>query len=355
MRELRALVLWSHLVLGLTAAVILGISGGAAGFLHVVQMVETRLNEAPQLIRPSAPPDIDAIVKAVESTRGTGQVESVDASGTGAVRVMLRDQAVLFVDPGTLETVGARPRSARVAQQVSHVVMGLHANLMLGSVGWKVLLIALAEFMLLAVSGVWLWWRKKHWRFVTRGTLFRISWDLHSASGIWSLVPVVIMSGTALLLAFSRWWMPLTGRTASESVDPPAIAVPAVGAQLTPIGLERALALVESTSTGGVVTVSLPRSSGAAYRVGTDRATVWVNQYTGETTVQPIAQPTEGDRLLGLIERIHTGDEFGIAGVVVMSLGSLMLALMSATGLVLGWKRLTITFGGARRRARGSA
>lgn len=354
-KEFRTLVLWTHLVLGLTGAVVLGVAGGAASLLHLVEVVHSRLSESPPLTRPAHVPPIDAFVRSVEAERGAGQVAAVDASGTGAVLVTLRDQTVLFVDAGTLEVVGARPRSARVVQRIGSILMGLHANLMLGTAGWKVVLIAMAEVMLLAVSGVWLWWRKKHWTFVTRGSFFRVSWDLHSAAGIWSLVPVVVMSGTALLLAFGGWWLPVMGRTATEFVYPPVISRPDGAAQLTPIGLERALTLADGANTGAVMTVNIPRPEEAAYRAGTQRATVWINQYTGETTVQPIATPTSGDHLLVLVERIHTGEQFGIVGLVVMSVASFLLALMAATGLVLGWKRLVITFGGSRRRARDPA
>jgi glutamate-1-semialdehyde 2,1-aminomutase len=45
---------------------------------------------------------------------------------------------------------------------------------------------------------------------------------------------------------------------------------------------------------------------------------------------------------------LHTGDLLGVTGMTVMALGCVMLAVMTVTGAILGWKRILIL---ARKRA----
>jgi len=46
-----------------------------------------------------------------------------------------------------------------------------------------------------------------------------------------------------------------------------------------------------------------------------------------------------------MVEKLHTGELLAVPGRAIMTLGSLMLAVMTITGVVLGWKRLLILVG----------
>jgi uncharacterized iron-regulated membrane protein len=61
--------------------------------------------------------------------------------------------------------------------------------------------------------------------------------------------------------------------------------------------------------------------------------------------VRPPRSPNAADHAYKVVEELHTGELFGITGRAIMTLGTLMLAVMTITGAVLGWKRLLILAG----------
>jgi uncharacterized iron-regulated membrane protein len=76
-----------------------------------------------------------------------------------------------------------------------------------------------------------------------------------------------------------------------------------------------------------------------------------VDQYNGSLIeVRPHRALTAGDHALKAVEDLHSGELIGIPGQALMTLGSLMLFVMTATGVILGWKRLVILFGRSARR-----
>ncbi len=73
---------------------------------------------------------------------------------------------------------------------------------------------------------------------------------------------------------------------------------------------------------------------------------MFVDQFSGAViTVQPNRSPTAGDHAIERVESLHTGALLGMPGQAIMTLGSLMLALMTVTGALLGIKRLLILTG----------
>jgi uncharacterized iron-regulated membrane protein len=73
---------------------------------------------------------------------------------------------------------------------------------------------------------------------------------------------------------------------------------------------------------------------------------LYVDQFSGAVVeVRPNRELTAGDRAYRVVEDLHTGQLLGIPGRTVMTLGTLMLAVMTMTGVVLGWKRLLVLTG----------
>jgi uncharacterized iron-regulated membrane protein len=61
--------------------------------------------------------------------------------------------------------------------------------------------------------------------------------------------------------------------------------------------------------------------------------------------VRPDRSLTAADHAYEAVEELHSGALLGVPGIAIMTLGSLMLAVMTITGVVLGWKRLLILAG----------
>jgi uncharacterized iron-regulated membrane protein len=94
------------------------------------------------------------------------------------------------------------------------------------------------------------------------------------------------------------------------------------------------------------VRVVIPQRPAGAYAVSRAGRTAYIDQFRGAVIeVRPDRAFTAGDSANQAVEDLHTGELLGVPGRAVMTLGSLMLAVMTATGVVLGWKRLKILFG----------
>lgn len=342
----RGLLMWIHLVLGLTGAIVLGIVGVTGAYITFQVPLERWLNPVPRVAVGRDAPDILAMVAAAES-RGGSPATSLEVRPAGeAAVVLLRDRTTVFVDPASATVVGSRPRRFASLYNLTRVMRGLHASLLLGPKGRLVVTFVTLEALLLVLTGLWLWWRKKAWRFGPwRGSPFRVSWDLHSASGIWFAAPVLAMVVTGLLLAIPSPIYRMAGAEPAPWLDSPGSASAGPSAEAIP--LARAIAVADSAIPGVPVSgLAMPPGPRGSFGVRKGNTTVFVDRFTGGLVeVRANRQPTTGDAAFHYVETLHTGEAFGIPGRAIMTIGSLMLAVMTVTGVILGWKRLLILAG----------
>jgi len=341
----RGFLMWVHLVLGLTGAVIVAIVAVTGAYITFQQPLTRWLNPIPVVAVPSASLDAEAIAQGVQEQFAPRRVASISiGEGNLATVVRLQDRTTVFVDPANSTIIGSRPARFASLENLTAVMRRLHTNLVLGPRGKFIVTLATAEALLLVLTGTWLWWRKKHWQFrAWRGSAFRISWDLHNASGIWFLIPVLSMVVTGLLISIPSPIYRVAGVAPAPWLNPPSSAN---SDSQDPVSLARALAVADSVLAGGVRGVTIPFAPAGSFAVRKANETVFVDQFTGAVIeVRPDRQLTAGDDAYQAIEHLHTGELFGVAGRAIMTLGTLMLALMTITGLVLGWKRLLILVG----------
>lgn len=345
--------MWLHLVLGLTGALVLAILGVTGAYINVQPALHAWFAPIPRVEIGTSRAGPLEIIRRVDSAFAPDRSVSLTASPPGrASVVMLGSDTEVFVDPATGAIVGSRPRHFVSMRNLTAVMRGLHVQLLWLGGGALLVTLFTVEAILLTLSGIWLWWRKKAWRFGWwRGSVFRVSWDWHSASGIWFAAPLLVMSITGVLIF---WPAPLV-RVAGESLSPwqwpPRSATTDEGRAAVP--LARALFVADSVLPAGAIDeLTIPRQAGEAFGVRKGARTAWVDQHLGSLIeLREAPEPNAADRMLHGTEEAHSGHLFGAAGVVVMTVGSLMLALMSATGLILGWKRLKILAGRLQRDA----
>jgi uncharacterized iron-regulated membrane protein len=341
----RGFLMWVHLVLGLTGAVIIAILAVTGAYITFQVPLQRWLNPVPAIVEFTGAADFDRIVQEVEGRFPSRYVASINVRRHEATVVRLRDRTTVFVDPHTTKVISSRPYRFSSLENLTLFMRRLHTELLLGRKGRLLVTIATAETLLLALTGLWLWWRKKHWQFrAWRGSVFRVSWDLHNATGLWFLIPVLSMVVTGLLLAIPKPVHRLAGALPAPWPGPPASTKDSIGAGVTT--LSRALVAADSALPGELtVRVTIPAGPAASYAVSKSGRTVYVDQYSGGVIeVRPDRAPTAGDEAIESVEHLHTGESLGIPGRTIMTLGSLMLAVMTLTGVVLGWKRLLILF-----------
>ena len=341
----RGLLMWVHLVLGLTGAVLIAMLGVTGAYITLQPPLRRAFMPVPGVEASNGALDVPAIVAAVEGQFAPRRVANIQAGAPGeAVSVRLRDRSMVFVDPVTSAVIGSRQARVVSFENFDVVMRRLHINLLMGRNGRMVLVAASVETVFLVLTGAWLWWRRKHWRFTPwRGSVFRVSWDLHNATGVWFLLPVLIMAVTAVLFAMPGPVFRLAGE-AEAPWPAPATSTATDG---TPVNIARVVIAADSAVPGAPITsVIVPGSRNGAFAVAKPGVTVFVDQYSGGVLdVVPARVPTAGDHALETVRYLHTGEQFGLPGQVIWSLGSLMLAVMTVTGVVLGWKRLLILAG----------
>lgn len=339
----RGLLMWVHLALGLTAAVILAVVAATGAYITFQDPLTRWLNPVPAVSRSSHSADIAQIVERVEERFAPQRVTSVEVHESEATVVRLQDRTAVFVHPDSATIIAFRPGRFASLENLTAVMRGLHTHLLLGAKGRAIVTFATLEALLLALTGLWLWWRKKQWRFRPwRGSIFRVSWDLHNATGIWFVAPVLTMVITGLMLALPGPVYRYVGALPAPWIGPPGSAPSTADA--TPLPVARVLAVADSARPREPTTrMSIPPGERGAFSVAKRNETVYVDQFSGAViAISPDRSPTAGDHAIEIVEQLHTGIMLGVLGLVIMTLGSMMLAVMTVTGALLGIKRLLI-------------
>jgi uncharacterized iron-regulated membrane protein len=343
----RGFLMWVHLVLGLTSCVLVAIVAVTGAYITFQVPLANWLTPTPVLSGAPAALDAPAIVTAVEAQFEPRRVASVSlGEGNRATTVRLGDRTTVFVDPSNSTIIGSRQGRFASLENLTNLMRRLHVNLVLGPKGRVIVTLATAEVLLLALTGLWLWWRKKQWQFrALRGSIFRISWDLHSASGIWFLIPVLSMTVTGLLISMPSPIYRVAGADPAPWLNPPN-SVTAGSDAGDPVSLSRVLVAADSALPGAIDRVVIPLGPAGAFGVHRTDKTVYVDQFSGSVIeVRPDRSLTAADHAYEAVEELHSGALLGVPGIAIMTLGSLMLAVMTITGVVLGWKRLLILAG----------
>ena len=293
----------------------------------------------------------------------------------------------VFVDPYRGEILGTQDAKFNL-QAIARLI---HGELMIGTLGDRLVELAAGWGIMLVVSGLYLWWPRGKspagvlWpRFTKRG---RVLWrDLHAVTGFWGSVFLLFMllSGMAWTGMWGKQYAELwntfpaamwndvpksdrqagelnTGKVqtvpwALENTPMPvstgehaehmnhgnmhaAPAAPKVSLQqvvniATERGIEPGYSITQPKTADGVFTVSVfaddPRND----------ATLHIDQYTGKVLADvrwsdysTVSKATE------LSVMLHEGKFFGWLNQLLILLVCLMILLGSISGLVIWWKR----------------
>ena len=140
--------------------------------------------------------------------RGTLSKYLPPADATSSAQFVMHDggrEVTVFVDPYRGTVLGTQDAK----NNLQAIARALHGELMIGTVGDRLIELAAGWGVMLVISGVYLWWPRGKsssgvlWpRFTTRGRVF---WrDLHVVTGFWgaALLLVMLLSG----MAWTGFW-----------------------------------------------------------------------------------------------------------------------------------------------------
>src|SRR5687768_4721943 len=212
--------LWTGLLVGLYVFVVC-VTGAALVFRIDIQRATF-----PHLFTPSpgAPADAATILESVRNAFPNDRVSGIDAPTTVrptylAYVVRGATFLTLLVDPVSGHVLGELPEKSIV-----RTVQDLHFDLFAGRTGRMVNGGGAVLLLGLCLSGLVIWWPGlPNWRrgftIDLRRSWKRITWDLHSATGIWTVAMIAMWAITGIYFAF-----PSQFRNAVNAVSPLTVA-----------------------------------------------------------------------------------------------------------------------------------
>lgn len=229
-------------------------------------------------------------------------------------------------------------------------VADLHENLLARRPGRVINGFAAAALLLLTLTGLVNWWPGiAHWRRALtvdfRRRWKRITFDIHSATGFWSFLFLLMWSASGIYFAW-----PNQIAAFLKASRPPAIRV---NAERDPVKLDfdallaSAFALSPGSRFEGILFPSSRRSPLEILMTYTPSAPrdrediLYFDPYTGDhiATWRYGVSQTVGDWILWVQSPLHFGTHWGLPVKIVWAFFGLMLPVLATTGLLMYWNR----------------
>jgi len=345
--------LWTGVLVGLYVFVVC-VTGAALVF-----RIDLQRALHPDLFTPAVGTPADAAT-ILESVRGAFPGDRV--SGIDAPTTVRPTYLAYVVRGGTFLTLLVDPVSGRVLGELPQkslvrTVQDLHFDLLAGRTGRVVNGAGALLLLGLCLSGLVIWWPGiPNWRrgftIDFRRNWKRITWDLHSATGIWTVAMMAMWAITGIYFAF-----PTQFRTAVNAMSPlTVVATPqsdSAGSNAAPPTWRALIAMAsERIPDQHVARVVTPYDGKAAFLVmfspvapysagGAALTSVYLDQYTGE--VLEAAANTDrsvGDVIMRWIAPLHVGNFSGNGVRAAWLILGLSPPLMFVTGFIMWWTRV---------------
>ncbi|MFT3828459.1 MAG: PepSY-associated TM helix domain-containing protein [Opitutaceae bacterium] len=405
---MRRVLFWLHLAAGIIAGLVIAIlcfTGAALAFekqlvawaerdarrvelpAHATRLPLTELTQRVRLAHPEAKPT--ALV--------------VAADPRAAIIFQLGRARSLYANPYTGDI--RMPASTRVHDSL-HTLEDWHRWLALGGdhrpVGKAITGAANSTFLVLAVTGLYLWWpRSWSWRGLRAVAVLNLrvtgkarDWNWHHALGLWSAPVLIVLTLTALPISYRRANNLLYTATGTEppapaigpTTTPPGPAMPHAAADAQPLALDALFAAATAAQpawTELTFRLAVPERRGPA---ATPRHQILNSEQRGERAVASAATeaprrnnppavavtvrtadqwprfaattlhldpftgavlrndafadlPT-GRRLRSWARFLHTGEACGWPGQFIAAVASAAGLVLVWTGFALAWRRL---------------
>jgi uncharacterized iron-regulated membrane protein len=335
-------MLWIHRYLGLLAAIPLLLLGLSGALIEFEVEIDHALNRGywdvqPREVRLSWGDVIAGVHKAYPADPVTSL--HFPSSQDTAAEVSLKSGLAVAVDPYTGQTQGTRRRGWSVTTYIHQ----FHTHLLMGEVGGKIVSIATLVLIVLTITGLVLWWRRKRWWVGWAGSWRKFNYEAHEAMGIAALLPLLILAITGVAIGFEGVVRPMLYKaTNSQPSAMPAVkSGPAHGAK--PLTVNAAISQLQSTLPGAeIVFLQIPTSPGGAFtafmrfpedRTPGGRSRVALDQFSGKPLWIENSRTTAlGTQIFNKNRPIHTGDIFGWPTRIIAAVASLILVMQVFSG-----------------------
>ncbi len=385
----RPVLFWTHLVAGLLSATvvfIMSVTGVALTYQkQMTAWADVRgLDGTPPIANAFRLP-ADSLIARVRRDSGVSPTSVIWRAGDRQpVELVLPEGRRVFMNAYTGETLGGGSASMR---KFFRVMTDWHRWLAMSgeqrTTGRAITGISNLAFLVLVLSGIWLWWPRNLSRVAFRNVMsFRRGlsskardFNWHNVIGIWSFVPLVFVVASGVVISYP-WASDLVYRVAGEN-PPPRGGAAASGARAGAAmsgaqagrgggsdagraAVEGPRAAVDVALSNAVATaaqrmpdwrsisLTLPRSDTASFAFTIDRgmggephkrAQLALGPDGAETRWQAFGDQSSARQWRSILRFAHTGEVLGFAGQTIAGLVSLGATLLVYTGIALSWRR----------------
>lgn len=373
-RVLRPALFWTHLVAGLASGVvvlIMSVTGVALTYQkQMTAWADLRgLNGAPPT--PAAPRlSADSLIMRGRRVADATPNSIVWRAGADRpVELVLPEGRRLFLNAYTGDVLGSGSVSVR---KFFRVMTDWHRWLAMSgegrSTGRAITGVSNLAFLVLVLSGIWLWWPKNLSRVAFRNVLsFRRGvsskardFNWHNVIGFWSFAPLVFVVASGVVISYP-WASDLVYRVAGEAPPKRSAAngagnerrVAASVAEVSRASVESAFSTAALTAAQRLpdwrtISLSLPRSDTASFAFTIDRgmggephkrAQLALGPDGHETKWQTFEDQSRARQWRSILRFAHTGEVLGVIGQTIAGLVSLGASVLVYTGIALSWRR----------------
>jgi uncharacterized iron-regulated membrane protein len=358
---MRKLLLRTHLYVGVAAClflVILGLTGAVIAF-------ENELNRSinPWLLRVqprSTQLAWETIRRTVEQQQPQWRVQRIYMPATDSdstyVRLVSRADGKtreIYVDQYTGETLGRK----ELANQLIWKIHDIHVTLSMGNAGGRLVVAASIGLLALSLSGLYLWWPHKIFRFRMAPQLARTNFDAHRVLGFWSSAAMFLFAVTGINLHIQ------TGGVLFDMMDAKSSSIASAGHGTTADGmLQSAQEAVPGARPMRISFWGDGRPVLVQMRFPEDhtpagRTAVTLDPRAGKvlTVVSSRTAPMIYTALVEWNREIHTGTIVGLPSRVVAAALSFLLTVLAVSGPMIWANRKLLRARGRRVAAAGAA
>jgi uncharacterized iron-regulated membrane protein len=236
----------------------------------------------------------------------------------------------------------------------SDVVLDLHRTLFLGTMGRIVVELTTCWTIVLAATGIYLWWPHKAkqvwgvWLPRLRRKPYVVLRDVHSLSGIYVAVVAIVIALTGLIYtyvwgsgfqyaarksdAYDMFSKPMPSKSPPEAKDLP---------------IDRIVEIAQQRMPGNNLTVWFPRAAGAVYLVTANNERgpqvneiLFIDRASGEILEDRYNSQTKTMYWLGTWNYpLHVGTIWGLPSKVLWLVTCVVLMTSPVTGVWMWWQR----------------
>ena len=373
---LHKIIFWSHLLAGIIAGLVIFIMSATG----VVLMYEHQLVEyAERDVRAITPSDAhgrrlsldDLVANAREQNPGvqlTGVVLRKDS--TASVAVGFGRNGVTYMNPYTGAVLGTGSKLHDWFHDFVEWHRWLGRDGEGRAIGRAITGVCNLAFFWLAISGVYLWWPRRGWRWrgLKPSLVFNFhlrgkarDWNWHNVIGFWSSGVLVVLTLTAAVMSY-QWANDLLYTLTGSEPPPRAQRTSPMGqtqgrsgqgeaSEPKPLAsLDTFLTRAEQQAPDWVMMMMrlAPRGNGpvtvliqeptaphiyARSQLALDRSTAKIIKW------EPYAGASLGRKARTWARGLHTGEALGFAGQTVAGVASLGGCFLVWTGFAMAWQR----------------